>query len=151
MRQAWRYLQTALGIIFRHPLTGTSIIPVLPDGKIALIRRRDNGMLSLPGGMVNWGEDLPTSLKRELKEETGLDLLNLGRLVGVYSSPERDPRFHSICLVVEVRASGALKTLDKLEVLEVQAFEPTAIPLNNLSHDHGQQLKDYFSGGTTVA
>lgn len=151
MRQAWRYLQTALGIIFRHPLTGTSIIPVMPDGKIALIRRRDNGMLSLPGGMVNWGEDLPTSLKRELKEETGLDLLDLGRLVGVYSAPERDPRFHSICLVVEVKASGSLKPLDELEVLEVQAFEPATIPLDNLSHDHGQQLKDYFAGGTTVA
>jgi len=151
MRQAWRYLQAAFGIIFRHPITGTSIIPVLPDGQIVLIRRRDNGRLGLPGGIVNWGEDLYTSIKRELKEETGLDVLDMGRLVGVYSSPERDPRFHSICLVVEVRANGILETQDELEVMDVQAFDPKAIPLNDLSHDHGQHLIDYFAGETVVA
>jgi len=151
MNQLWQYVQAALGVIFRHPITGTSIIPVLPDGKIVLIRRRDNGCWGLPGGIVNWGEDVATSVQRELKEETGLGLVKLRRLVGVYSAPDRDPRFHSICLVVEAEVGGEMMIHDTTEVMDVQAFTPTAIPQAELSHDHGRQLQDYFAGLTTLA
>ncbi|MGG6295541.1 NUDIX hydrolase [Leptolyngbya sp. AN02str] len=151
MQQLWRYLQSALGVIFRHPITGTSVIPVLPDGNIVLIRRSDNGLWSLPGGIVNWGEDIPTSLERELEEETGLKIVSMGRLVGVYSSPNRDPRFHSICVAVEVNVSGSFEVQDKLEVLDIRAFTPGDIPKDELSHDHRQQLQDYFSGATRLA
>ena len=71
MGQIWRFVQTVLGIIFRHPVTGTSIIPILPDGRIVLVKRRDNGKWGLPGGMVDWGQDIPTTVRRELAEETG--------------------------------------------------------------------------------
>lgn len=151
MRQVWRYAQAALGVIFRHPITGTSAIPVQEDGQIVLVRRSDNGCWSLPGGIIGWGENLLTSLKRELAEETGLEVTEIGRLVGVYSSPERDPRFHSICIVVETHVKGTFAIRDKLEVLEVKAFPPDALPpLDELSHDHGQQLRDYFAGKTVV-
>lgn len=151
MGQLWRYVQTALGVIFRHPLTGTSIIPVLPDGRIVLVQRRDNQRWSLPGGMVDWGEDLPSSVKRELAEETGMDLVKLKRLVGVYSDPERDPRFHSICIVVEAEVSGTMQPKDTLEIMGIRAFQPAEIPLGELSHDHDRQLRDYFAGQTTLA
>ncbi|MBW4655783.1 MAG: NUDIX hydrolase [Kaiparowitsia implicata GSE-PSE-MK54-09C] len=151
MRQLWRYLHSAMGIIFRHPITGTSVIPVMPDGTIVLIRRRDNGLWSLPGGIVNWGENISTSVQRELEEETGLVVKQVGRLVGIYSSPDRDPRFHSICVAVEAHVSGNFQIHDTLEVLDVQAFDPGAIPLDTLSHDHQQQLQDYFAGLTAIA
>lgn len=151
VRRIWQIVQTVLGIVFHHPLIGTSIIPVLPDGQIVLIRRRDNGKWGLPGGMVDWGEDIPTTVRRELAEETGLDLLEIRRLIGVYSAPDRDPRLHSICVVVEAEVQGTMQVEDKLEILEVQAFERSAIPKGNLSHDHDRQLQDYFDGRTTVA
>lgn len=151
MHQLWRYAQTALRIIFRHPITGTTIIPVLPDGRIVLVRRQDNGRWSLPGGIVDWGEDIPTSVKRELAEETGLELVSIERLVGVYSAPDRDPRFHSICIVVEAQVQGTMQVQDTLEISEIQAFVPSEIPQGKLSHDHDQQLQDYFDGITTLA
>jgi ADP-ribose pyrophosphatase YjhB (NUDIX family) len=123
----------------------------LPDGQIVLVRRRDNGKWSLPGGMVNWGQDLPTTVQRELTEETGLELIEIRRLVGVYSAPDRDPRIHSICVVVEADVQGTMQIEDTLEISEVQAFEPSAIPRGNLSHDHDRQLQDYFDGKTTLA
>lgn len=147
----WQFVQTVLGIIFRHPVTGTSIIPILPDGQIVLIRRRDNGKWGLPGGMVNWGQDLPTTVGRELEEETGLELVKIRRLVGVYSAADRDPRIHSICVVVEADVQGTMQVKDTLEISEVQAFERSAIPLGELSHDHDRQLQDYFDGKTTFA
>jgi ADP-ribose pyrophosphatase YjhB (NUDIX family) len=151
MRRSWQFIQTVLGIIFRHPVTGTSIIPILPDGRIVLIRRRDNGKWGLPGGMVNWGQDIYTTVKRELAEETGLELAKLRRLVGIYSAPDRDPRIHSICVVVEVEVQGTMDIQDTLEISEVKAFEPSAIPIGSLSHDHDRQLQDYFDGKTTLA
>ena len=150
-RNLWRFGQTVLGIIFRHPVTGTSIIPILPDGRIVLIRRRDNGRWALPGGMVDWGEDIPTSISRELREETGLELVKIRRLVGVYSAPDRDPRIHSICVVVEADVRGDMKIQDSLEVAEVQGFELNSLPTGELSHDHSRQMQDYMNGLTTLA
>lgn len=151
MLQFWRVLQAAIGVIFRHPITGTSIIPVLPDGRIVLVQRRDNGRWSLPGGLVEWGEDIPTSARRELEEETGLNLIKVNRLVGVYSDPKRDPRFHSICVVLEAIVEGEMQVQDKLEIMDIRAFLPPEIPQVQLSHDHDRQLQDYFNGATVLA
>lgn len=151
MRRLWHFAQAVLGILFRHPVTGTSVIPILPDGRIVLIQRSDTGRWALPGGMVNWGEDIATSIHRELEEETGLEVAKICRLVGVYSSPERDGRVHSICVVVEVEATGSMQINDPVEVIDVQAFNPMDIPIGTLSHDHDRQLKDYFAGQTTLA
>jgi 8-oxo-dGTP diphosphatase len=150
-RNLWRFGQTVLGVIFRHPVPGTSIIPILPDGRIVLIRRRDNGLWALPGGIVDWGEDIPNTIRRELKEETGLELVQIRRLVGVYSAPDRDPRIHSICVVVEADVVGDMKVQDTLEVMEIQAFSPDSLPSEPMSHDHTQQLQDYLRGLTTLA
>lgn len=151
MRRLWRFVQSALGVIFRHPITGTSIIPVLPDGRIVLIRRQDNKQWGFPGGIVDWGEDIPTSIRRELAEETGLNLLKIRRLVGVYSAPDRDPRFHSICVVVVAEVDGQMQVRDTLEIMDVQAFLPEAIPQGHLSHDHDRHLQDYLAELTTLA
>ncbi|NJR24759.1 MAG: NUDIX hydrolase [Richelia sp. CSU_2_1] len=151
MNRLWQIGQTVLGLIFRHPVTGTSIIPVLPDGRIVLIRRRDNGRWGLPGGMVDWGEDITTTVRRELTEETGLELVKIRRLVGVYSAPDRDPRIHSICIAVEAEVQGNMEVHDALEISEVEAFLPTALPDGGLSHDNEQHLQDYFQGKTTLA
>ncbi|HEY9706253.1 MAG TPA: NUDIX hydrolase [Allocoleopsis sp.] len=139
-----------LGIIFRHPITGVTIISILPDGKIVLNRRRDTGQWGLPGGIVNWGEDIPTAAMRELKEETGLDLIKIRRLVGVYSAPNRDPRIHSIAILIEADVMGDFAIQDTNEIMEVQAFLPDQLPQSNLAHDHQQQLADFLAGKTTI-
>lgn len=151
MRRMWQFVQTVLGILFRHPVTGATIVPILPDGRIVLVRRRDTGEWGLPGGIVNWGEDIPTTVARELEEETGLELVKIGRLVGVYSAPDRDPRLHSIAVLVEVQAQGTMRVQDTLEISEVEAFPLTSLPQGQFSHDHERQLKDYLNGLVTVA
>jgi ADP-ribose pyrophosphatase YjhB (NUDIX family) len=150
MRRIWHFTKAVIGIIFRHPVPGTSIIARLPDGRIVLVKRRDNGLWGLPGGMVDWGEDIATVVDRELREETGLQVAQIRRLIGVYSAPDRDPRIHSICVVVEVDAIGEMK-IDPMETLDVQAFHPNEIPTGRLSHDHRRQLDDYLKGQITLA
>ncbi|MCT7968814.1 NUDIX hydrolase [Laspinema sp. D1] len=151
MKRLWHFTQSVLGIVFRHPVLGISIIPLLDNGQIVLIRRRDNGKWGLPGGMVDWGEDIPNTLKRELTEETGLEVTEVGRLVGIYSAPDRDPRIHSICVVVAAQVRGEMKIYDTAEILEVKAFDRDSLPLGQLSHDHDRQLQDFLNGVTAVA
>ena len=150
-KQLLRIASTVLGLLFRRPLAGTSVIPVLPTGEVVLVKRQDNGLWSLPGGFVDWGEEINQAVVRELKEETGLDVVRVHRLVGIYSSPRRDPRLHSICVAVAVEAEGEFQIQDKLEIDAVRAFAKEDIPMNALAHDHERHLRDYFSDITALA
>ena len=151
MRRFSHFVFTVLGIIFRHPVTGATIIPVLASGEIVLVRRRDTGEWGLPGGVINWGEEVAVTARRELREETGLDLLEIRRLVGVYSARDREPRLHSISILIEATVTGHLEVQDDLEISDVQAFTTERIPFGSLAHDHERQLKDFFAGKTIIA
>ncbi len=140
----WRIAKTVAGLIFRRPLPGVTVIPLLANGQIVLVRRQDNGLWSLPGGLVDWGETIAATASRELWEETGLDLIEIRKLVGVYSDPDRDPRMHSICITVVADVQGDPEIHDPAEIAEVLAFDPAEIPMSQLAHDHQQQLQDHF-------
>ncbi|NJK40423.1 MAG: NUDIX hydrolase [Acaryochloridaceae cyanobacterium SU_2_1] len=150
MNRLFYMVQTAIGLILRHPMFGVCLIPILPEGQIALVKRRDNGCWSLPGGMVDWGETIDQAMKRELSEETGLTITRRGRLVGLYSAPNRDPRFHSICVAIEVYVQGKPLIKDIHELSEVQLFTLEEASQKNLSHDHTQILEDYHCGKTSI-
>lgn len=151
MQRLRRFVFTVLGIIFRHPVTGVTLIVRLPDERIVLVRRRDDGKWSLPGGFIDWGESAPHAARRELREETSLELRAISQLVGIYSAPERDPRLHSISIVLEVQATGTPRIQDSLELSDIQAFAVDELPLGNLSHDHDRQLQNYLAAQVTVA
>ena len=83
---------------------------VIPDGegRVLLIQRANDpyeGSWALPGGFVDMGETVEDAAVREAKEETGLDV-ELLRLVGVYSEPDRDPRGHNVSVAFLARAEG---------------------------------------------
>jgi 8-oxo-dGTP diphosphatase len=70
-------------------------------GRVLLIRRKNEpfkGAYALPGGFAEIGEMTEAACRRELLEETGLEVGAL-RLVGVYSDPKRDPRGHTVSVV----------------------------------------------------
>jgi 8-oxo-dGTP diphosphatase len=77
-------------------------------GKVLLVKRGKDpfkGSYALPGGIVEYGESVEDCVIREVLEETGLRT-RAGRLVGVFSSPDRDPRGHFITLLYELRVTG---------------------------------------------
>lgn len=150
MEQLWRYARTLLRLLLRRPLTGTTLIPLLPSGQVVLVRRRDTNQWSLPGGFIDWGETVLQAAEREMLEETGLKLLRIERLLGVYSAPERDPRFHAISIAIAVMATGEPNVHDDLELSEIQPFDVETAAQLDLAHDHNQIMRDFLAGKTIV-
>lgn len=54
--------------------------------KVLLIRRTDNSKWAVPGGYMQAGESFSEACKREVREETGLEV-NINRLIAIYTSP----------------------------------------------------------------
>ena len=115
--------------VLRRPVVGIAAAARTPDGRWLLIRRADTGTWALPGGTLEWGETLRDALVRELAEEAGVDKSEIVRLVGVYSRPDRDPRFHGVTIVVECTVDPPSRApSNPLEIREVGLFAPEALP-----------------------
>lgn len=71
----------------RHSVSVAAAI-VRDDGRVLAIRRRDNGRWEPPGGILELDETIEDGLKREVREETGLDV-RVDRLTGVYKNMTR--------------------------------------------------------------
>jgi ADP-ribose pyrophosphatase YjhB (NUDIX family) len=97
---------------YRNPVPTVDIIIEIGN-KIVLIERKHEPFgWAIPGGFVDYGECLEDAARREAKEETSLDV-KLKFLLGVYSSPKRDPRRHTVSAVyvATARANPKLQTM----------------------------------------
>lgn len=56
------------------------------EGRVLLIERTDNGLWAAPGGAQDIGESVTDAVKREVREETGLEVEVTG-ISGIYSDP----------------------------------------------------------------
>jgi 8-oxo-dGTP diphosphatase len=82
----------------RTPALATDCVVFDPFGRVLLVRRGREpcaGKHALPGGFVKIGETIASACRREVREETGIDVSEL-TLVGVYSDINRDPRGHIV-------------------------------------------------------
>jgi 8-oxo-dGTP pyrophosphatase MutT (NUDIX family) len=68
-------------------LPGTSVVVTDPAGRVLLLERVDTGGWGLPGGLMEPGESFEETGRREVKEETGLDVGDLS-LLGLFSGAE---------------------------------------------------------------
>jgi 8-oxo-dGTP diphosphatase len=143
---AWGLVKEVARHLLRRPVVGLVAVARVPDGRVVLIRRGDTGEWCLPGGTLEWGETLREMLPRELEEEAGVTLLEPGELLGVYSAPHRDPRFHAVTMVVAAKVSlPARAPVNSLEIREVGLFSEAELP-PVLSHGMGDVLRRALAG-----
>ncbi len=112
-----------------NPKPVACAIPRTAAGEVLLLRRGfapGKGRWTFPGGFVDLGESTEQCAVRETLEELRIDV-ELGRLVGVYSSQED----RVVLVVYEARALGPPRTTP--EATEVRAFAPDAIPYDDLA------------------
>jgi 8-oxo-dGTP diphosphatase len=109
---------------------------------IVLVERRYEPLgYALPGGFVEVGETVEKAVLREVKEETGLDA-HIVKLLGVYSEPNRDPRFHVVSVVFVLDAYGEPKAGDDAKKAVVFPLED--LPFDKMVFDHAKILKDFL-------
>jgi ADP-ribose pyrophosphatase YjhB (NUDIX family) len=114
---------------------------ILLNGKVLLIHRRNppHGW-ALPGGFVEYGETVEDAVRREMKEETGLDLDDL-RQFRVYSDPARDARGHVVSVVFTARGVGKPEAGDDAD--RYRLVDLNDIHESELVFDHAQILRDF--------
>jgi 8-oxo-dGTP diphosphatase len=99
------------------------------DGRWLLIRRADTGTWAMPGGTVEWGETLRSTFDRELEEEAGVTSATFEGVVGVYSRPDRDPRFHAVTVLVRAQVEEPTRApVNPLEIREARLFREDELP-----------------------
>lgn len=127
---------------YPKPAVAVDII-IESDGNLLLVKRKKDpfkGLLSIPGGFVNLGEKVEDAAKREVYEETNLEVEPI-EILGVYSDPQRDPRGHTISISFIGKAIGGIaKAGDDADSLKWVSLDDSEL---QLAFDHRRILQDY--------
>ena len=121
-----------------QPIVGVGAI-VVSEGKILLEKRKNmpgRGKWSVPGGLVELGENIEKAVIREVQEETGLDVAEPS-LIDVVDNVELDAdgkvKYHFVIVDYLVKVEGgvakAASDADDLKWIsfnEVEAYDLTA-------------------------
>ncbi|MBQ7457414.1 MAG: NUDIX hydrolase [Desulfovibrio sp.] len=138
---------------FRNPTPAADVIIYEPSLGIVVIERKNTPKgYAIPGGFIEEGEWAEEAAVREMREETGLEVELLG-LLGLYSNPDRDPRFHTMTAVYVGKPKDA-KQLQAGDDAKHAAFYPLESLPKPLVFDHEQvvhDFSDYLSGKRSLA
>lgn len=124
---------------------------VIEDGKgrVLLHKRAESprrGYWDILGGFLNNGEDPIVGLKREMKEELGVNI-KVGDLVGIYTdSYMRDEAIKNYTLNIQYKVRLKTNSLKpNQEIAELKWFSENEVPWNKLAFKSQHLiLKDYF-------
>jgi len=127
---------------------GVGIGAIITDnrGRLFLARRgikakNERGLWEFPGGSVEFGETMAAALRREMREEFGIEII-VGKLLDVVDHILKEERQHWIsptflCTI----AAGEPHIMEPEKCAEIGWFPPDAVPkeltqisCENLSH-----------------
>ena len=110
--------------------------------RVLLIKRKHDpfaGKWAIPGGFLEIEEPLEEGARRELKEETGLEISGPIEQLGVFGEPGRDPRGRTISIAyagLAVPRESTIQGGDDAQLAEW--FDPLDPP--ELAFDHREIL-----------
>jgi len=136
--------------ICRHefPLVGATAIITNNKKQVLLSKRKKYGLFypgywNLPGGLIELNESVEQGLKREVKEEIGVEIKNL-KYTGKYYEKvlfKNKKTYQTITLPFHAKISkGTPEPLD--ETTEVKWFNAKEIKKMKLAYNHKKILED---------
>ncbi|MBD3246437.1 MAG: NUDIX domain-containing protein [Candidatus Omnitrophica bacterium] len=140
-RNVCGYLRYMHSKMFEGPFLTVDGIVRYQNGIVLVERTNPPFGWALPGGFVDYGESVEDAVVREIKEETSLDLVEY-RQRGVFSSPGRDPRFHTVSVVFSGRGTGRLRASS--DAKQAKVYLPDQLP-EKIAFDHGDMIRQYLA------
>ena len=141
------YLRHFLDVLIWGPFVTVDAIIQVPAGVVLIERSNPPLGFALPGGFVDYGESLEDAVRREAREETGLELSDLEQF-HTYSDPIRDPRFHTITTVFTARAEGEPRAGD--DAANARVVPQDEIRGLSFAFDHARVLEEWAKKRGTV-
>ena len=139
----WSYRFFKLCGIRMPPFASASVI-IVDDNKVLTIKLSYARGYALPGGLLQDHETFEDAARRELKEETGLEV-KIGGLVGTYSSYKDFPTINQTFVAETVSGKilsskeGSVEWIEVLDLYNKAAYEDTKAA-----------VKDFFRLDKTV-
>lgn len=130
------------------------------DTLVTLMVRRGRdpfaGSWAVPGGFLGIDEEMEVGARRELREETGLDLPAPISFLGVFGAPGRDPRGRTISLAQVAYLPGEPPEVTGGDDAAEASWRPATPddPATSLAFDHDQILRkglDWLKTSTRAA
>ncbi|MFP4068506.1 MAG: NUDIX hydrolase [Spirochaetaceae bacterium] len=134
------------------PVKATVGAIVESNGKILLERRSIEpfaGMWCIPGGHIEFGEPVEDAMKREVREETGLEVTRF-RFLNYYTEYFADLEWHAVALVFVCSVDGSQAAQEE-EVSELAWFTPARALELELAFEHRQVIRDFADATETGA
>lgn len=130
------------------PVVGGAAAIISSEGRLLLMRRSDNHLWVMPGGMAEVGETPAQVVVREAYEETGIRC-EVVRLVGIYDSRYWDPGraqhlYKLTFLCRPLKAEAPEEPTHAQETLDIAWFSETALP-EDLYEGHRKRIDDAFA------
>lgn len=131
------YIEELRKIVGSRPLNlaGVAVAVFNKQGQI-LLQQRQNDIWGVPGGFVELGESTEEAGRREVFEETGIEIGTL-QLISVFSGKEffvklpNGDEFYPITIAYLCKdIKGGLLKADGIESLSVQFFDFDKLPEN---------------------
>jgi mutator protein MutT len=139
-------LRLGMKLLFnKHVTPGVPAIIRNSRGEILLGKRSKNmpyypDYWGLPGGLIEYGETVESTIKRELKEELGVDSKFIKYGKPFMNLPTKQHKIQDISIVVYCKILGEPKPKD--ETSEIRWFKPDEIKNMKLAYSHEKILEE---------
>ncbi|RMX27377.1 NUDIX hydrolase [Limosilactobacillus reuteri] len=146
------YIKEIRDLVGHRPLIMTSASGALLDqqGAVLLQERADTGDWGFPGGYMEFGESFEQTVKREFKEDAGIEIVPVNRLAVLdqdfytYPNGDRVQPINAFYLVEETSAKHYQPKVTETTTIEYFSLDEEPPRFFNSQHEQMWQiLKDF--------
>ncbi|RLQ92296.1 NUDIX hydrolase [Falsibacillus albus] len=125
-----------------------SVVIILNDQDELLLQHRNDGSWGLVGGLMELGESMEETARREVKEESGLEIGKM-TLIDVISGPdyylklENGDELYSVTAVYASKEVSGEIEIDQSESRNMKYFKADQLP-DNMIDEYRHCLDSYF-------